>query len=285
MAGSIFIRAKHRGTRRYKRKAWKQHFSYGRSKFYALVHNAAYDFYDRAVRKFGIHHPNQSWLRISARYYGELADSRHNDLNINGGFAWVPLLGWKSEIQVGRLSQGKYEGSDKIYGIVAHEMAHASHYRMDRYFFLNVRFLTLKNRCKMRTISESWAEGVETVVTNDRFQQLSNNYKASPSTTSPSVGNFYNSRFQALQYPSISEYTPIVADLSDSFNQRTINGSSNKNRPDDRVHGYTLNQIQRALKTSRSSHDWKERLKSLYNNSTEHLVDALFNEYMYDRCQ
>jgi len=285
MAGTILSRAKHRGTRTFKRKPWFQHFSSGRGKFYALVHNAAHDFYERAVGKFGLYHPNKSWLRISARYNGEVGDSRHNDLNVNGTIPWVPILRWKSEIQVGRLSDGYYDGSDKIYGVVTHEMTHASHYRMDRGYFLNFKFIPSNTRCKMRSLSESWAEGVETIITNDRYKDLNNIYIASSSTTSPAVGNYYNSRLQTLEKNGMSVYSPIVIDLLDDYNQRTINGSTNENRPNDRVKGYRLWQIQSALNSSRGIHNWKEKLKNLFNNPTEKFVDELFNEYMYDICK
>src|SRR5690606_27535833 len=145
--------------------------------------------------------------------------------------------------------------SDLIYGVVIHEMTHASHYRMDKGFFLNVNFLTSDSRCKMQTLSESWAEGVETIVTNDRYKQLSSNYVASAIMRDNDVGNFYNSIRQEDFKNDIDEYTPIVTDLIDDYNQKEklkfSNGDVNPNRPNDRVKGYNLNQIQSSLNTSR----------------------------------
>ncbi|WP_036382712.1 hypothetical protein [Muricauda sp. MAR_2010_75] len=280
MAGSIFVRAKHRGTRKYKRASWNQHFSYGRSKFYALVHNAAYDFYDRAVGKFGMHHPNQSWLRISARYNGNISDSRHSDLNVNGSLPWIPLLRWKSEIQVGRLNKGQYKASDLVYGAVIHEMTHASHYRMDRSFFINPRAAG----CTLQTMAESWAVGVETVVTNDRYFKLNPNYKASNRIGNSRPLDLYNSfkQNEIIKSGSKEEYTPIVIDLIDNYNQKVeLNDSS---LPIDCVNGYSLKQIQTSLNNVRGPHSWKENLIKQHQNPTEGFVEELFNVYMYDNC-
>lgn len=283
-AGTVLIDARHRGTSTYKKRSWNQHFSSGRGQFYALVHNAAYDFYNRAVGKFGLQHPNQSWLRISARYNGEISDSRHSDINVNGEIPWVPILALKSEIQVGRLTRGAYQGSDLIYGAVIHEMTHASHYRMDRTFFLNTRGAG----CTLQTMAESWALGVETVVTNDRYLGLNPNYVGSNNISDISTDinkRLYNSDRQEklIEHKSDYEYTPIVIDLVDDFNQKVqINDQS---LPIDRVRGYTLKQIQTSLNTSRGPHTWKERIKSQHTNATENYVDELFGVYMYDNCK
>ncbi|MBR9854174.1 MAG: hypothetical protein GYB37_06280 [Algicola sp.] len=274
-AGSIFINAKHRGTRKYKRKAWNQHFSYGRSKFYALVHNATYDFYDRAVGKFRLHHPNQSWLRISAKYNKNAGD--HLDLNPGGRYSLIPY----AEIRVGRLNNGRAMGSDQIYGLVTHEMTHASHYRMDRGFFINIKAAG----CTLQTMAESWATGVETIITNNRYRGIDSNYHATGSIGSNFPLNLYKSDKQnrEIRHGSNYEYTPIVIDLVDNYNQRIE--FNDPTRPMDRVKGYTLIQIQSSLDGTRGPHSWKQRLKNQHYNSTEGFVDELFNEYMYDNCK
>ncbi|MEC7772554.1 MAG: hypothetical protein VX798_15325 [Bacteroidota bacterium] len=278
MAGSIFVRAKHRGTSKYKRRPWNQHFSYGRSQFYALVHNAAYDFYDRAVGKFGLHHPNQSWLRISAKYDQEAGD--HLDINPGGKFTLLPY----AEIRLGRLENGRAMASDQIYGLVTHEITHASHYRMDRGFFINIRAAG----CTLQTMAESWAEGVETIVTNQRYKELNSKYVGSNNISDFSTDinkRLYNSYRQEkpIKHRSNYEYTPIVIDLVDDYNQKyKLNNSS---LPIDRVNGYTLKQIQTSLNNARGPHGWKERLKSQHSNSTEKFIDELFGVYMFDNCR
>jgi hypothetical protein len=277
MAGTIFLEARHRGTRSYKRQPWNQNFSYGRGKFYAQVHNAAFDFYNRAVGKFGLHHPNQSWLRISAKYNREAGN--HLDLNPGGRFSLIP----HSEIRVGRLNNGRIMASDEIYALVIHEMTHASHYRMDRSFFINLRGAG----CTLQTMAESWAVGVETVVTNDRYKILSSTYVGSKSIdrfSSDPNKKLYNSekQLQIISHGSNYEYTPIVIDLVDNYNQ---NVKIANNRPIDRVWGYSLKQIQTSLNSSRGPHTWKERIKSQHNNPTEKYVDELFGVYMFNSCK
>lgn len=282
-AGTIFWDARHRGHRTYKRKCWYQNFNNTgvRSHFYALVHNAAYDYYSRAVNTFGLKKPNQSWLRISAKFNWSLGDSNHLDINPNGQIPFVPLLSLHSEIRVGRKSQGVYAGSDRIYGTVVHEMTHASHYRLDRSFFIN--WPTCE---RIGPMGESWAEGAETILTNHRYNQLSNNYISTQAQINNDLFNAgltnHNDDLQVLTINQIDEYSPIVVDLIDNLNQNTA-GFWAGVQPVDNVSGYTLSQIQSALNTSRGIHGWKERIKNI-NGNDDAEIEVLFNEYMFDLC-
>lgn len=277
-AGNIFVNAKHRGHTTYKRRGWAQNFNFGRSKFYAQVHNATNDFYDRAVNKFRLQHPNWNWLRINAQYNQDAG--RHLDLNPNGEMPWIPILALNAEIKVGRLnSSGGELRSDQIYGLVTHEMTHASHYRLERAFFINPRAAG----CTLQTMAESWAEGVETVVTNDRYLELNPNYRATVRFNNTRPTDLYNSRKQneVIARGSKEEYTPIVIDLVDDFNQRA---EIRVAVPMDRVRGYTLRQIQTSLENARGPHGWKENLIRDHFNATEGFVEELFDVYMYDNC-
>ncbi len=263
-AGNIFVNAKHIGHTTYKRKSWNQNFSYGRSKFYAQVHNATNDFYDRAVNKFRLQHPNWNWLRINAQYNKDAG--RHLDLNPNGEIPWVPILALNAEIKVGRLNNAGGElRSDQIYGLVTHEMAHASHYRLERAFFINPRGAG----CTLQTMAESWAESVETVVTNDRYLELNPNYVATNAFNRFATDDrrLYNSlrQNQIVEHGSKQDYTPIVIDLVDDFNQRAVIRAA---VPIDRVSGYTLRQIQTSLENARGPHGWKENLIRDHFNAT-----------------
>lgn len=44
----------------------------------------------------------------------------------------------------------------------------------------------------------------------------------------------------------------------------------------DLVQGYTLLQIEKALKGAKTYEQWRDNLKNLFNNATENQVDALF---------
>lgn len=282
-AGTIFWDARHRGTRTYKRECWYQDFNNTevRSHFYALVHNAAFDYYSRAVHSFGLKKPNQSWLRISAKFNNSLGESNHLDINPNGQIPFVLLLSFHSEIRVGRKSNGVYAGSDRIYGTVVHEMTHASHYRLDRSFFINWPSCE-----RIGPMAESWAEGAETILANHRYNQLSNNYISTQALLdnqlfSNGLTN-HNDRLQTQTIAQIDEYSPIVVDLIDNINQ-SASGFWAGVQPVDNVSGYTLSQIQSALNTSRGIHGWKERIKNI-NGNDDAEIEILFNEYMFDLC-
>ena len=71
----------------------------------------------------------------------------------------------------------------------------------------------------------------------------------------------------------------FVIDLMDSENQRVRN-KRNTAYPNDQVAGYTLQQLEASLKKAPNSvMDWKEKIKSMHDNSTEKYVDGLFNTY------
>ncbi len=280
-ANSIFKDAYFKDSYRHKRKAWYRTFTQGKYHFYAQVHNAAHDFYIRSVGKFGLHHPNQSWIRIAAKY-GKNAGV-HLDINPNGQIPVIPILSFFPEIKVGSLSStGVDLKSDQIYGLVTHEMTHASHYRMDRTFFLN----PLGASCRLQTLAESWAEGVETIVTNDRYLEFNPNYIGSGNLNSFASDDrrLYNSYRQDTHTSDISgkeEYTPIVIDMVDSYNQHT---QINSLRPRDRVSGYTLKQIQSALNDARGPKGFRENIVHYHQNDTEQFVGELFEEYMFTNC-
>ena len=69
----------------------------------------------------------------------------------------------------------------------------------------------------------------------------------------------------------------------DNVNQSTarINGRIDPNRPNDRVSGYTLGQLEHALPTPFGSWwRWRTRLRQMYNNPTDGAeLDYLFREY------
>ena len=111
-----------------------------------------------------------------------------------------------------------------------------------------------------KRITESWATGVETVVTRDVYGSKDYNLK--------------------YQYYTISEmadgYTSIVEDMIDDWNQYSTYNSS---RPDDQVSGYTLSQIESALPSNLGNWwTWRENLKNRYDNPTEDHLDKLFQD-------
>jgi hypothetical protein len=114
-------------------------------------------------------------------------------------------------------------------------------------------------------MKESWAEGVETKVTNDRYSTLFSGYLNS--------NNGWRGYRQFSSVSEMNEYTPMVTDLIDSFNQRTASTLY----PLDRVNGYTLNQIQSSLNNCRELDCWEYKLRNDYINNSEQFLDDIFD--------
>ncbi|HBS12775.1 MAG TPA: hypothetical protein DEO36_09580, partial [Flavobacteriaceae bacterium] len=117
-AGTIFWNARHRGHRRYKRDGWFQHFSEGgRSHLYALVQNAAFDYYFRIINEYNLSRPR--FTKISAKY-DKSGSSEHRA----GILTLLPV----SQIKITRKNKNKvYRESDGIYATTIHELTHAGH--------------------------------------------------------------------------------------------------------------------------------------------------------------
>lgn len=258
MAGTVFMEARHRGTRTYKKQSWSQHFSSGRGQFYALVHNAAYDYYTRVVPTYGLKKPRK--CRISAKY--DLCGSSEHRSDI---LTLLPT----SDIRVTRNGKDEnknciYRGTDGIYATTVHELTHAGHRELDPGMF---SVLHSKN-CERLMLRESWAEGVETIVTNDRYKRLSSTYI---NPTNDNIG--WNYQRQRNTVDEMTEYTPIVADLIDNLDQNEVFSNI---YPTDRVKNYNLQQIQKALDNCRTLDCWRSNLKSYYHNSSEQYLNELF---------
>ena len=108
-------------------------------------------------------------------------------------------------------------------------------------------FSVLARSCRRNILMESWAEGVETVVTNNRYKNLNPSYF---NNSNDNIGwNYLRQRDRILE---MNEYTPIVADLIDDYNQFFKYSYLNPKPPLDRVRNYNLQQIQKALDNCRT---------------------------------
>lgn len=233
-----------------------------RQHFFALIHNASYDYYNRCLSLYGLHSPGN--LNITAQYNGSGSDS---------GAQWYPF---NSAIRISRLSGSTYRGSDGIYATTIHELTHSGHRKMDSGMFSWFHD-TNKERLLM---TESWAEGVETILTNDRYNNLfaTNRYgiyRGTNRNNTNALTQGWNGFRQHRTALEMDEYTPLVIDLVDNLNQNTLNTLNNL--PVDMVSGYTLSQIQFALKTSRTLNTWENRLKTFYTNPTKNNVNTVFD--------
>lgn len=254
-AGTWFWNARHRGTRTYKRACWYQHFTGGRSHFYSFVQNAAHDYYSRVIFAYNLWWPHTR-IFISAKY---------DDCNSSQTRPhWLPFT---SHLRVTRKNGNcQYRGSDGIYATTVHELTHSAHRRHDGGLFSIFSI----GSCNRAILIESYAEGVETIVTNDRYNNLFNPYNSR-----------WNFNRQLEQINTMNEYTPIVADLIDNFNQQAIYGD---NRPIDNVDGYTLNQIQNAIDNCRDVDCWENNLNNIRPNGvTTSELNQLFDYVRYVR--
>ena len=257
-AGTWFWNARDRGHARHKRRAWRRHYTYGRRQLYAFVQNAAFDYYTRVVQTYNIKKPKYH-MKISAKY-NQCGSSQHRPAVLT----LLPV----SRIKITRKnSRCDYRGSDGIYATTIHELTHAGHQKLDNGMFSVFH----SGSCNRAILIESWAEGVETIVTNDRYLSLDANY-LNPSNDN--IGwNFRRQRDRAFE---MNEYTPIVVDLIDNYDQSVEYAFLNPDPPVDRVQGYTLNQIQTALNNCRDINCWEIYLNKYYNNPTESNLDELF---------
>jgi hypothetical protein len=251
--GNFFDTANHRSSNM-KKTAWVHDFTTGgRSHFYALVYNASYDYYYRVLGLFGLHFPGSS--TISAKYHGTGSE------NVPG---WVPFA---SDIKIARLNDnGTYRNSDGIYASTVHELTHKSHRSMDPGMFSIIH----NGNNQRKLMKESWAEGAETIITNQRYNMIFTGY-----TGSNSIGftpNGWNGSKQAESAASMDEYTPLVIDLNDAVNQN----NNYPQAPVDRVSGYTLSQMQSALNNSTTLNQWRDKLVNNYNNPTEGNINDAF---------
>lgn len=244
-ASSWFWNARDRGHATHKRRAWRRHYTYGRRQFYGYVQNAAFDYYTRIASQFRLSMPKDR-MNINATYTA-CKSSQHRPAVLT----LLPV----SRLRITRRSSNcQYRGSDGIYATTVHELTHAGHQRMDAGMFS----IFHSGSCNRAVLTESWAEGVETIVTNQRYLTLDPNYL---DASNDNIGwNFRRQRDRAFE---MNEYTPIVADLIDDYDQSIEYAFLNPNPPIDRVQGYTLNQIQNALNNCRDINCWESKLNNI----------------------
>ena len=132
-----------------------------------------------------------------------------------------------------------------IYGTTIHEIAHASHWKMDSFTYGCQNDDNCAVQCCLGDlkVAESWARGVQWELTRMRY------------SSSMMVG-----------YPQYFDvYSGVVEDMIDGI---SVN---------DQVSGYTIQQIEDALIGQLTWSAWKNNIKNLYNNATENNLDALFD--------
>ncbi len=224
--------------------AWNLHISSGASIFYATIHRAAFHYYYGNTG--GIKRPPQN-SGLDAQM--KIAAMNESNDDINGQHAaWKRVLGILNWIKI----WNPQHDDDDIYGTVIHELAHASHWDMGHGDFNDTETI----------VKESWARGVQRVLTR-------------------MVYSSYNPSYARVNY------TGIVIDMIDGFGTKGTSSWWDNDKDDwgypasyksynDQVSGYTLKQIEDALKGQKNWSGWKDNIKNKYTNGTENNLDAAF---------
>ncbi len=224
---------------------WNLYIRNGEERFWAIIFRATSHYYYENI--FGLRRPPQNsfWrtqLKIRAFY----------ESNNNASGYHCPscrFLGLGSAIKI----YNPQRKSRYIFATTIHELAHASHWNMDRWHYNNAEDI----------VKESWARGVEWKLTS-------------------SVYHGYQPLYARLNY------TGIVQDMIDGFGYKGTQywwdyendtwGSPTRYRSYyDHVTGYTIRQIEDALIGITDWDEWKNNLKNLYNNATENYLDDSFS--------
>jgi hypothetical protein len=264
-AGTPFWNARYVGKAKHKRRAWNPRVfsSNWKRHFYAQVQFATFDYYNRISGQYNIPEPGPGFreLWISAKH------------DWNGSSQFRGLLGhhnYVCDIRVTRTSgNGQHRGTIGVYATTVHELTHSAHYENDWGIFHPL--ILFDGRAKERDLMrESWAEGVETIATNDRYNLIQPNYFI------PGANRGWNTARQEELLEDMDEYTPLAIDLTDNFNQFINVGIG---RADDRVIGYSLQQLWQSLEGRRSLQTWRNAIINDHTNNTELEVTALFDQY------
>lgn len=249
--GSLF-QAELRGPKKLD-ESWIKDIKDGDDEYHGMIHTAAHEYYygDR----LGLHSPPTNALlkkqmKIAAREKDGTSSFIHQRRFIE--LAQIHIKQWGEESQY-------------VYGTTIHELAHAAHWNLDRNSYNNLGFdgYIGGNDGDKRTL-ETWARTVEIMMTLNRYRVKFNqpNYR-------------YMFELQNQSIESEKYYTSAGYDMIDNYNQRNLSSFY----PIDRVSGYTINQLEDALKNTNSWDEWKRNIKNNYSNPTEIYLDELFNNW------
>ncbi len=244
---------------------WNADFTNQHHTFYCQVHNAAKDYFFRWRPIYNIVRPSYAHIKVNPHKRGS-----------NFG-AHRYIAG--AAVKVSRYnSNGGYRGSEGIYATTIHELAHTAHYRMDNRFFIGLGSNVTdrkRRRFEKLLLKESYAEGIETILTNRKYLELTNRYGVGPGGARFTGTEYNDNSMQRENLADMDEYTPLFVDLSDATNQQR----TGLGRPLDRVSGYTLKQCQDALDDADDLEDFINRLRTKFHNRTENRLDELLGQY------
>lgn len=186
------------------------------------------------------------------------------------------------------------KSSEEVYGTTIHELAHAAHRIVDGSAYNDVVWdaytgpCTSFNGCNNlgptgdnnRRLLESWATGVEIFLTRMHYRGLGETDYEYNRGDDGGLNEINEGNYQARPIEgSLNDrhYTSAVWDMVDNFNQRTDFGRTYNNRPQDRVSGFTMPQLERALRGARYWNGYRNNIINQNpDNPTVNRVAELF---------
>ncbi len=221
----------------------------GMSWIYAHIHRGAYTYY--YANTFGIKTPPKDGKLFKQRIHIGAMDKSGRAHYYDFNKFWLcPQIKIYAYDDSGNWRSGEY-----IFGTAVHELAHASHWEIG----YNYGQYIIDAIFSEPFLPESWAQGVETVITS----------------------KIYGNPWQQNQTSILSSilgnggYTPIVWDMMDNINQNI----KDTRCPIDNVSGYTLTQLENALYGHNTWGSWRDAIRDNYNNPTENKLSELFANY------
>jgi hypothetical protein len=131
----------------------------------------------------------------------------------------------------------------ELFSTTIHELGHASHWNLGSHSDYNKA---------NEKVCESWCRGVQWRLTKLEYSDYNGRGRGKP------------------------EYTNVVMDCIDD-ESNNFNLLAKHTNEGDSVKGYTIKQIEDALKGKRTWNEWKQSMIDKHNNATENKLDALFN--------
>ncbi len=237
---------------------WNLNISSGKSLRYATIHRAAYRYHSQDIG--GLKRPN-----ISVRL--KLAYMDGEGTGVNWGNVWQSFIGGGIVPNILIYRKSKITGNDYtedfIFRTTIHEIGHASHIEL-----MNAGLIQFGQVSKI--IRESWADAIEWHITDIEYRYHGEADYSDPETSFLTG----DSHKQWWERSDGLDYTPILIDLVDDWNQLTENGGI---RPDDNVSGYTMADMEsQFMKHVYGVHSLGEELRS---HKPSGVTDAQINTY------
>lgn len=271
--------AEYRGPKKHSR--WNHDIKGGETEYFANIHRGAHLYYYGDIGGLTRPPSNDSFWSTQVKIAGIDKDgtSSHKQQFRYGGVA--PRIKIKAY----------GEPTEQVIGTTIHELAHAVHWRIDRGAYNNIVWdayidptvssiinnndlgPTARNN---RRLLESWATGVEIFLTR-RF------YRSIGDTTYEYRNSRLNgTRMGNYQTVTVNDnrgqfYTTVFWDMTDTFNQRRDFGANYSNLPLDNVSGFTMPQLEDALKGAEYWTEYRNNVLSQNPGiSTTENINALF---------